>query len=143
MTVIQKKRKYAEDVAGEYGQKYHCDHCQKDITGVVRIRCSECPDFDLCVECFSTGVEVRDHKNDHAYRVMDILDFPLFDENWGADEELALIESLENYGLGNWEQAAEHVGTKDKNECRMHYLQTYIYSDTFPLPVRNVGETDG
>jgi len=49
---------------------YHCNYCNKDITGKIRIKCSFCPDFDLCIECFSVGAEVIPHKSNHPYRVM-------------------------------------------------------------------------
>jgi hypothetical protein len=50
--------------------RYHCNYCRKDITECVRIKCSVCTDFDLCVECFSVGVEISPHKNNHEYQVM-------------------------------------------------------------------------
>lgn len=49
---------------------YHCNYCNKDISGKIRIKCACCSDFDLCVECFSVGAEVYPHKNNHPYRVM-------------------------------------------------------------------------
>ena len=49
---------------------YHCNYCHKDISGMVRIKCAVCPDFDLCDECFSVGAEVTPHKSNHLYRVM-------------------------------------------------------------------------
>jgi hypothetical protein len=49
---------------------YHCNYCNKDITGKTRIKCAVCPDFDLCLECFSVGAEVTPHKSNHPYRVM-------------------------------------------------------------------------
>ena len=49
---------------------YHCNYCNKDITGKTRIKCAMCPDFDLCLECFSVGAEVTPHKSNHPYRVM-------------------------------------------------------------------------
>jgi hypothetical protein len=49
---------------------YHCNYCNKDITGKIRIKCFVCPDFDLCIECFSVGAEVTPHKSNHPYRVM-------------------------------------------------------------------------
>lgn len=39
--------------------------------------------------------------------------FPLFDEMWGADEEILLLEAIEMYGLGNWTDVSDHVGTKN------------------------------
>ena len=51
------------------GQKFYCDNCQANVTDTVRVSCVVCPEFDLCVECFSRGVECGEHKNDHPYRV--------------------------------------------------------------------------
>ena len=63
---------------------YHCNYCQRDISAAVRIKCAVCPDFDLCLECFSVGVQIWPHRNDHAYRVVDNLSFPLFHPDWGV-----------------------------------------------------------
>lgn len=128
MTVTNRKRKFEEDVeddssfVADFGEKYlninkryHCDSCSKDITYLAILRCAECQDFDLCVECFRNGVEINNHKADHKYRVIDALDFPIFERNWGADEELLLVEGLELFGIGNWEQISEHIGTKVDN----------------------------
>ncbi|EGC31303.1 hypothetical protein DICPUDRAFT_156868 [Dictyostelium purpureum] len=115
---------------------YHCDYCQKDISGVVRIRCAICPDFDLCLECFSVGVEITPHKNDHDYQVIDNLHFPMFTDDWGADEELLLLEAIELYGLGNWNEVSENVGSHSKSasECKQHYFTYYLNTSTSPLP---------
>ncbi|KAL1194685.1 Transcriptional adapter ADA2b [Cardamine amara subsp. amara] len=116
------------------GGKYNCDYCQKDITGKIRIKCAVCPDFDLCVECMSVGVEITPHKCDHPYRVMGNLTFPLICPDWSADDEMLLLEGLEIYGLGNWAEVAEHVGTKSKEQCLEHYRNIYLNSPFFPLP---------
>ncbi|OVA20155.1 zinc finger protein [Macleaya cordata] len=113
---------------------YHCNYCNKDISGKIRIKCVKCPDFDLCVECFSVGAEVQPHKSNHPYRVMDNLSFPLIVPDWNADEEILLLEGIEMYGLGNWAEVAEHVGTKSKAQCIDHYTSTYMNSPCFPLP---------
>ncbi|KAJ3669481.1 hypothetical protein LUZ60_011431 [Juncus effusus] len=121
---------------GSDGKKalYHCNYCNKDISGKIRIKCSKCPDFDLCVECFSVGAEVTPHKNNHPYRVMDNLSFPLICADWNADEEILLLEGIEMYGLGNWTEVAEHVGTKNKDQCIEHYDTAYMNSPCYPLP---------
>lgn len=83
-----------------------------DISGCIRIKCVQCTDFDLCVECFSVGVEVDSHKATHDYQIVvrsclsvclmtllqDRMSFPLFAADWGADEELLLLEALKKYG---------------------------------------------
>lgn len=60
---------------------------------------------------------------------------PIFDLEWGADEELLLLEGAEIYGLGSWADIADHIGGgRDKEEVKRHYIETYINSSKFPLP---------
>lgn len=120
--------------------KYHCDACSNDVTNTVRIRCADddCPDFDLCVTCFSSGAEPMKHKTWHDYRIVKPHTFPIFTEDWDADEELLLIEAAEKNGLGNWQAIADYVGTKDKHECEQHYLDVYVSSPNWPLPRMDV-----
>jgi transcriptional adapter 2-alpha len=113
---------------------YHCNYCNKDITGKICIKCAVCPDFDLCIECFSVGAEVQPHKSKHPYRVMDNLFFPLISADWNADDEILLLEGIERYVMGNWEEVSKHVGTKDKEKCIEHYWNVYLNSPVFPLP---------
>eukprot|EP00301_Raphidiophrys_heterophryoidea_P023542 c7392_g1_i1.p1 GENE.c7392_g1_i1~~c7392_g1_i1.p1 ORF type:complete len:514 (+),score=136.17 c7392_g1_i1:57-1598(+) len=136
------KRRRVADATVEEGERrvksgaarYHCNYCQRDITNLFRIKCAQCTDFDLCLECFSVGVEEYPHKNSHDYRVMDNMTYPIFDVAWGADEELLLLEAIQTCGLGNWVDVQEHVGTKTKQECEDHYFSTYITTPTCPLP---------
>ncbi|KAF2242941.1 transcriptional adapter 2 [Trematosphaeria pertusa] len=120
------------------GVKYVCDVCSSDITSTVRIRCanSACHEYDLCVSCFSDAKHSREHDpRTHAYQVIEQHSIPIFTEDWGADEELALLEGAEIYGLGSWADIADHIGgCRSKDEVRDHYVDTYINSSRFPLP---------
>lgn len=61
--------------------------------------------------------------------------YPIFTPDWGADEELLLLEGAETYGLGSWADIADHIGGgRDKDEVKQHYLDTYLNSSKFPLP---------
>ena len=60
---------------------------------------------------------------------------PLFTPDWTAEEELLLLEGVEMFGLGNWTDIADHVCTKNKEECEAHYFVVYIEHDQKPLPV--------
>lgn len=137
MGVIRKK---TVTRGGEGGVKFVCDVCSSDITSTVRIRCADpaCTDFDLCVSCFSKGEKRNAHDPaEHAYRVIEQNSFPIFDREWGADEELLLIEGAEIYGLGSWADIADHIGGfREKDEVRDHYLSTFVDSPAFPLPKR-------
>ncbi|KAI4204847.1 MAG: hypothetical protein LQ350_000913 [Teloschistes chrysophthalmus] len=122
----------------EGGLKYICDVCSADITSTVRIRCAQsaCTEYDLCVPCFSKGDSSRDHDpRTHPFSVIEQHSIPMYTRDWGADEELLLLEGLEVYGLGSWSEVADHVGGfRNKEEVREHYIETYIESSRFPLP---------
>ncbi|CCC07125.1 hypothetical protein SMACR_01149 [Sordaria macrospora] len=137
MGVIRKK---IAARGGEGGVKYVCDVCSADITSTVRIRCahSACNEYDLCVQCFAQGAFSNAHQpQTHPYRVIEQNSFPIFDREWGADEELLLLEGAQVYGLGSWADIADHIGGyRDKDEVRDHYLQVYVDSPRFPLPKR-------
>ncbi|EEB09031.1 SAGA complex subunit Ada2 [Schizosaccharomyces japonicus yFS275] len=116
-------------------QKYHCNVCAQDITRSIHIRCVTCTDFDLCVSCFTSGSSSGDHQPAHPYRVIETNSFPIFNDDWGADEELLLIDACETLGLGNWADIAEYVGNcRTKEDCEQHYINTYILSESYPLP---------
>lgn len=106
----------------------------------VRIRCADdaCADYDLCVTCFSEGKYSGKHEPaTHAFQVIEQHSIPIFTEDWGADEELLLLEGAETYGLGSWADIADHIGGyRTKDEVRDHYINTYLNSDKFPLPER-------
>lgn len=86
--------------------------------------------------CFSDAKFSRDHDpKTHSYQVIEQHSIPIFTEDWGADEELALLEGAETYGLGSWADIADHIGGfRSKDEVREHYVNTYINSSKFPLP---------
>jgi transcriptional adapter 2-alpha len=46
------------------------------------------------------------------------------------------MEGLEMFGMGNWEQISEHIGTKSKLEIAQHYERVYVQSDQWPVPVK-------
>ncbi|ANQ07616.1 Transcrition adapter 2 [Plasmodium coatneyi] len=126
-----------------FDSNYHCDICNKDITHAIRIRCAECVDFDLCVNCFSSGKEMKsekcEHYNYHNYIPIPKYDFPLYKLNWSAEEELLLLDGISKYGFGNWEQVADLVNSaakipKTDRQCEKHYYNFYLKSNCAPLP---------
>lgn len=106
----------------------------------MRIKCADeaCGDYDLCVPCFSEGKSSGKHDpSTHAFHVIEQHSIPIFTKDWGADEELLLLEGAETYGLGSWAEIADHIGgLRQKDEVRDHYIKTYIESSKFPLPER-------
>jgi transcriptional adapter 2-alpha len=88
------------------------------------------------VPCFSEARSSRDHDpQNHAFRVIEQHSIPIYTPDWGADEELLLLEGAETYGLGSWAEIADHIGgCRSREEVRQHYEKTYIESSNFPLP---------
>lgn len=86
--------------------------------------------------CFTKGEQSGTHDcSSHPYQIIEQHSYPIFAPDWGADEELLLLEGAETYGLGSWADIAEHIGGgRDKDEVKQHYIDTYINSPNFPLP---------
>ena len=95
----------------EPGVQTECDGCLVDLTHSIRIKCADpvCAvgdGVDLCPNCFCSGKEFGRHKRGHAYRVevsnslcnpydlrltalgflKELHSYPIFTEDWGADE---------------------------------------------------------
>lgn len=114
--------------------KFHCDVCSADCTHRVRISCAICPEYDLCVPCFSEGSYNGNHRPFHDYRIIETNSYPILCEDWGADEELALIKGAQSLGLGNWQDISDHIGSRDKHEVAEHYNEYYLNSPMYPIP---------
>ncbi|TKY67550.1 SWI/SNF complex subunit SWI3D [Spatholobus suberectus] len=108
--------------------EYHCNSCSADCSR-KRYHCQKQADFDLCTDCFS---------NRRFGSGMSSLDFILMEPaevagvnggKWTDQETLLLLEALELY-KENWNEIAEHVGTKSKAQCILHFVQMPI-EDTF------------
>ncbi|XP_011153545.1 transcriptional adapter 2B [Harpegnathos saltator] len=107
--------------------KYNCTYCQEDIAG-LRVKCIECPEFDLCLQCFSSGAEIGQHKNNHAYQFMDSGTISIFNGrgNWTAKEQLRLLDAIEQFGFGNWEDISKHIETRTPEEAKEEYIARYL-----------------
>lgn len=114
--------------------KFHCDVCSSDCTNRVRISCAICPEYDLCVPCFAQGSYNGNHRPYHDYRIIETNSYPILTEDWGADEELQLVKGAQTLGLGNWQDIADHIGSRNKDEVRDHYIKYYIESPYYPIP---------
>ncbi|KAF8645382.1 hypothetical protein AX16_007884 [Volvariella volvacea WC 439] len=142
MTVTQRKPQHLPDeiqTVNEPGVQYSCDSCACDLTHTIRIKCADpvCQTdagVDICPSCFCAGKEFAKHKRGHAYRIIEINSYPIFTDDWGADEELLLITGIQSQGIGNWKKIAEHIGTRTKEEVEKHYHDVYISSPNWPMP---------
>ena len=92
--------------------------------------------------CVGFAQNTTEHTR-HPYRVIEQCALPIIHPDWGADEELLLIEASESVGLGNWADVAEQMASRSKEELERHYLECYLNSPAYPLPVRFLGDHIG
>ncbi|CAL8326676.1 unnamed protein product [Lota lota] len=116
----------------DLGKKY-CVNCLADVTN-LRLRCTDCPDIELCPECFSAGAEIGNHRKWHGYQQVDGGRFSLWgpeaEGGWTSREEQSLLDAIEQYGFGNWEDMATHVGaSRTPQEVMEHYVTMYIHGN--------------
>ena len=70
----------------------------------------------------------------HEYRVIDNANFPVLDSDWAAKEHIDLLDSVEQYGYGNWEDISKKVsgssihtdGNRDPVEARDEFSNSFI-----------------
>ncbi|XP_033624165.1 transcriptional adapter 2-beta-like [Asterias rubens] len=105
--------------------RYYCNYCQDELKS-FSVRCCECTDFDLCLQCFSAGAELGSHKRDHDYQIIDNALLACGDKEWSMSEEYLLLDAIETFGFGNWADVASHIGSKSPTEAREHYDSNYI-----------------
>lgn len=118
----------------ENTSRFHCDFCGRDLSFAIRARCAVCPDYDSCLDCFSVGAALAPHRPEHSYRLIEVVHTPIFQLGWSADEEDKLLEGLELYGVGNWEQVAKLIGSKNPTDTELHYMKVFLQSAIAPLP---------
>lgn len=86
-------------------------------------------DFDLCSDCYSGG-KFDSGMTPADFILMEHAEVPgASGGSWTDQETLLLLEALELYGE-NWHEIAEHVATKTRTQCILHFVQMPI-EDSF------------
>jgi len=105
-----------------FSQSYRCASCGEDpyaSAAPLRVSCAECPGgLELCLECLASRVELGTHRATHKYRLVDNGGLLLLGSTWTAKELVQLLDGLEQFGHGNWNDVARYVETKGPAECR-------------------------
>ncbi|XP_023320922.1 transcriptional adapter 2-beta isoform X2 [Eurytemora carolleeae] len=93
----------------------------------LRVVCVECePEMDICLDCFAGAVTVGQHRPYHKYRFEESTRFPILTGDWNAGELFQLLEGIEQFGYGNWNDVSRDVGTKGPTECRDAVNQSFV-----------------
>ena len=111
----------------------NCANCESEFGTSRYIHCTECTTFDLCLECFSSGAEIGNHRKEHSYRIVPqttkIAHVFETAKPWSIAEETMLLDAVEQYGFGNWEDVANHVKSRTIAECHDHFVTFYIHGN--------------
>eukprot|EP01103_Thecamoeba_quadrilineata_P001682 TRINITY_DN1152_c0_g1_i2.p1 TRINITY_DN1152_c0_g1~~TRINITY_DN1152_c0_g1_i2.p1 ORF type:complete len:489 (-),score=90.79 TRINITY_DN1152_c0_g1_i2:88-1554(-) len=100
--------------------RYHADVSEKRKTPYAMLRPTS---NDLCPKCFADGHFPEEFFAADFSKVESVQDY--FPEAWTDQETLLLLEGLEKFGE-DWEQVAEHVGTKNAEQCVTQFLRLPI-----------------
>lgn len=99
-----------------------CNHCSRPIP-IMYYQSQKEVDVLLCLECFHEGRFVTGHSSIDFLRVDSSKEYADPDgESWTDQETLLLLEAVEIYNE-NWNDIAEHVGSKSKAQCIHHFIR--------------------
>ncbi|KAI1320348.1 hypothetical protein EDD11_001149 [Mortierella claussenii] len=110
------------DETAEKRDSFNCFTCGADCSK-NRYHSIKTKSFELCSSCYlegrfpstmASGDFIRFQKQSQST-----------DEPWTDQETLLLLEGLELYDE-DWNQVSEHVGTRDREQCILHFLQLPI-----------------
>ncbi|KAF9684351.1 hypothetical protein SADUNF_Sadunf04G0109300 [Salix dunnii] len=129
----------AEELAKLEGPsvEYHCNSCSADCSR-KRYHCQKEADYDLCADCFNNR-KFGSNMSSSDFILMEPAEAAgVSGGKWTDQETLLLLEALELY-KENWNEIAEHVATKTKAQCILHFVQMPIEDAFFDCPA----EMDG
>ena len=95
-------------------------------------------DYDLCADCFNNR-KFGSNMSSSDFILMEPAEAAgVSGGKWTDQETLLLLEALELY-KENWNEIAEHVATKTKAQCILHFVQMPIEDAFFDCAI----EMDG
>ncbi|PKA57340.1 SWI/SNF complex subunit SWI3C [Apostasia shenzhenica] len=117
-----------------------CSYCSTPLPSICYQSQKEV-DTILCSECFNDAKFVTGHSSVDFVKMHSKKDFTDTDgDSWTDQETYLLLEALEKYN-DNWNEIAEHVGTKSKAQCILHFIRLPMEDgllENIELPVADV-----
>jgi SWI/SNF related-matrix-associated actin-dependent regulator of chromatin subfamily C len=136
--------KAVEDIIKPSISKINCFSCGIDCTRVHyhnsqtdAATATSKIKYDVCPNCYAEGRMPSNHNQSLYVKIENptYSSVPDRDAPWSDGETLRLLEAMERYDE-NWEEIADHVGTRTKEECVVKFLQFEIedkYLDAEPI----------
>ncbi|KAF9215610.1 hypothetical protein BGZ59_000885 [Podila verticillata] len=113
-----------EDETAEKKQRFNCFTCGTDCTK-TRYHSAKTKNFELCSNCYLEGRFPSTMSSGDFIRMNSQYFKQASDEPWSDQETLLLLEGLEMYEE-DWNQVAEHVGTRSREQCIRQFLELPI-----------------
>lgn len=108
--------------------EYRCDSCRMECSR-LRFRCATKADVNLCASCYNSRQYSTTIKHSEFMLMSTVICNDAVRETtldlWTENETLLLLEALELYP-DNWDSVAEHVGSKGRVQCVVHFLRLPI-----------------
>jgi SWI/SNF related-matrix-associated actin-dependent regulator of chromatin subfamily C len=92
-----------------------------------RYHCTKYPDIDLCPRAFAEG-RLPPGTAAKDFIKIDKQSAKQNASGWSDQETLLLLEALQLFG-DRWDKVEAHVGTKNKLDCLLHFLQLPMDED--------------
>ncbi|KAF9930621.1 hypothetical protein FBU30_000247 [Linnemannia zychae] len=108
----------------EKKQRFNCFTCGTDCTK-MRYHSVKTKNFELCSNCYLEGRFPSTMSSGDFIRLNAQHFKHATDDSWTDQETLLLLEGLEMYDE-DWNLVAEHVGTRSREQCILHFLQLPI-----------------
>ncbi|KAG0337496.1 hypothetical protein BG004_007618 [Podila humilis] len=112
------------DETAEKKQRFNCFTCGTDCTR-TRYHSIKTKNFELCSNCYLEGRFPSAMSSGDFIRMNAQYFKQASDEPWTDQETLLLLEGLEMYDE-DWNQVAEHVGTRSREQCIRQFLDLPI-----------------
>ncbi|KAG9302842.1 hypothetical protein G9A89_009619 [Geosiphon pyriformis] len=116
---------------------YNCFTCGADCTR-ARYHNVKTKNFELCPNCYLDG---RFPSTMYSGDFVKMCETPFNhaqDNDWTDEEVLRLLEALEMFDE-DWNQIADHVGTRTREQCILHFMQLPIEDPYLGTPISNLG----
>ena len=62
------------------------------------------------------------------------MDFPLFDPEWSAQDDIALLKGISQSGIDNWIEISDQFGSKTPEDWEAQFYWFYYKSKDDPIP---------
>ncbi|KAG0036103.1 hypothetical protein BGZ82_004686 [Podila clonocystis] len=113
-----------DEESPEQRQRFNCFTCGTDCTK-IRYHSIKTRSFELCSNCYLEG-RFPSAMSSGDFLKLNAQHFKHASEDtWTDQETLLLLEGLEQYD-DDWNLVADHVGTRSREQCILHFLQLPI-----------------